>query len=170
MRVQKRVYARETCCGGCGGLRGTFSRAPLWRSEFLTRKSLKTGVKNFKLFSLYGSPQSPANFLFERAALAKSPRHPPRPPQIGIQTLFLNYRCCGGSPHNHRAHFSWTCTPQRLANRVRSGGRHTPTRTGSDVRGGRQRETERQVHHPAGRRQHRRKDPTHDCNHDAMDC
>ena len=55
MRV-KRVAGGAGDCGGLSAERRS------GEANFLTRKSLKTGVKNFKLFSLYGPSAIPRKF------------------------------------------------------------------------------------------------------------
>jgi hypothetical protein len=67
MRV-KRVAGGAGDCGGLSAERRS------GEANFLTRKSLKTGVKNFKLFSLYGPSAIPSKFSVRwRVTGRKSP-------------------------------------------------------------------------------------------------
>jgi hypothetical protein len=72
--------------GDCGGL--SAERDP-GEANFLTRKSLKTGVKNFKLLSLYWSPAIPCKFSVRaRGVGPKSPAVPRDPRKLVSQHCF----------------------------------------------------------------------------------
>jgi hypothetical protein len=60
--------------GDAGDCRGLSAERDPGGANFLTRKSLKTGVKNFKLFSLYGPSAIPSKFSVRwRVTGRKSP-------------------------------------------------------------------------------------------------
>jgi hypothetical protein len=125
--------------GDCGGL--SAERDP-GEANFLTRKSLKTGKKSSSYSASMGPPQSPANFLFERAALAKSPPQSPATPANWYPNTVSQLQMLRGSPAQPQSTFFLDVHPQRLANRVRASSPYPPSGTGPDVHPARGKETE----------------------------
>jgi hypothetical protein len=93
--------------GDAGDCRGLSAERDPGGANFLTRKSLKTGVKNFKLFSLYGSPAIPRKFSVRARGVGQKSPAIPRDPRKLVSRHYNSISGLRGFPRTARSnHFT----------------------------------------------------------------